>query len=63
MPSPVTGEVEARLIAVACSALPQGHARWSLRPLEKHVALAEDIPGPDHSAIGRVWKKRNCVLT
>ncbi|MFF7191835.1 helix-turn-helix domain-containing protein [Streptomyces sp. NPDC008222] len=63
VPSPVTGEVEARLIAMACSPPPQGHARWSLRLLEKHVAPVEDIPDLDHSTIGRVLKKRNCVLT
>ena len=28
VPSPVTGEVEARLIALACSTPPVGHARW-----------------------------------
>lgn len=60
--SPVTGEVEARLIALACSQPPTGHARWSLRLLEKHVALVEDIPDLDHCTIGRVLKKRNCVL-
>ncbi|WP_221517610.1 helix-turn-helix domain-containing protein [Streptomyces sp. AK010] len=63
VPSPVTGEVEARLIALACSTPPKGHARWSLRLLEKQVALIEDIPDLDHSTIGRVLKKRNCVLT
>jgi hypothetical protein len=62
VPSPVTGEVEARLIALACSQPPAGYARWSLRLLEKHVALIEDIPDLDHSTIGRVLKKRNCVL-
>lgn len=60
--SPVTGEVEARLIALACSQPPKGYARWSLRLLEKHVALVEDIPDLDHSTIGRVLKKRGCVL-
>ena len=29
------------LIALACSAPPAGYARWSLRLLEKHVALVE----------------------
>ena len=58
----VTGEVEARLIALACSAAPLGQARWSLRLLEKHVALIEDLPDLDHSTIGRVLKKRDCVL-
>ena len=63
VPSPVTGEVEARLIALACSQPPAGYARWSLRLLEKHVELTEDIPNLDHSTIGRVLRKRNCVLT
>ena len=62
VPSPVTGEVEARLIALACSQPPKGYTRWSLRLLEKHVALVEDIPDLDHSTIGRVLKKRRCVL-
>ncbi len=63
VPPIVTGEVEARLVALACSTPPEGHARWSLRLLERHVALAEELPGLDHSTIGRVLKKRNCVLT
>jgi transposase len=63
VPSPVTGEVEAKLIALACSQPPAGRSRWSLRLLEKHVRLAEDIPNLDHSTIGRVLKKRNFVLT
>ena len=62
VPPVVTGEVEARLIALACSTPPPGHARWSLRLLEKRVALLEDLPDLDHSTIGRVLKKRNCVL-
>ena len=43
-----------RLIAMAARQPPQGYARWSLRLLEKHVALAGDIPDLDHSTIGRV---------
>lgn len=62
VPSPVTGEVEARLIKLACSAPPEGYSRWSLRLLEKHVVLVDDIPDLDHSTIGRILKKRNCVL-
>jgi len=62
VPPIVTGEVEARLIALACSTPPPGQARWSLRLLEKHVALLDDVPDLDHSTIGRVLKKRNFVL-
>jgi homeodomain-containing protein len=58
----VTGEVEARLIALACSTPPQGHARWSLRLLEKHVALLDDIPDLDHSTIGKALKRGRFVL-
>jgi hypothetical protein len=58
----VTGEVEARLVKMACSAPPEGYDRWSLRLLEKHVALVDDIPNLDHSTIGRVLKKRDCAL-
>lgn len=58
----VTGEVEARLIALACSAPPAGQARWSLRLLEKHVALIDGIPDLDHSTIGRILKRGRCVL-
>lgn len=58
----VTGEVEARLIALACSTPPAGQARWSLRLLERQVALLDDIPDLDHSTIGRVLKKRHYAL-
>jgi transposase len=58
----VTGDVEARLITLACSTPPEGYSRWSLRLLERRVALSEDLPDLDHSTIGRVLKKRNCVL-
>src|SRR5512133_1110743 len=53
----VTGQVEARLIALACSTPPEGYSRWSLRLLERHVTLAADLPELDHSTIGRVLKK------
>lgn len=57
-----SGDVEARLIALACSPPPQGHARWSLRLLEKHVALTDTMPVLDHSTIGRALSKRSFVL-
>ena len=60
--SKLTGEVEARVIALACTTPPEGPARWSLRLLEKQVALIDDLPDLDHSTIGRLLKKRNFVL-
>ena len=59
----VTGDVEARLIALACSQPPPGRQRWTLRLLEKHVLLTEGIPPMDHSTIGRVLKRGRSSLT
>lgn len=63
VPAKVTGDVEARVIALACTRPPEGFDRWSLRLLEKHVALTEGIPPLDHSTIGRALKKGGFVLT
>lgn len=59
----VTGEVEARVIALACSQPPPGRARWTLRLLERQVAVTEGIPPMDHSTIGRVLKRGRSSLT
>lgn len=59
----VTGEVEARVIALACTQPPEGRQRWTLRLLEKHVAVTEGIPPIDHSTIGRVLKRGHLSLT
>lgn len=63
VPAKVTGDVEARVIALACTKPPAGYDRWSLRLLEKHVALTDGIPPLDHSTIGRTLKKGGFVLT
>lgn len=63
VPAKVTGDVEARVIALACSNPPPGYERWSLRLLEKHVVLTEGIPDLDHSTIGRVLKRGRLSLT
>jgi transposase len=59
----VTGDVEARVIALACTAPPPGRARWTLRLLETQVVLTEGIPPMDHSTIGRVLKRGRLSLT
>lgn len=62
VPAKVTGDVEARVFALACSTPPAGYDRWSLRLLEKHVVLTDGLPPLDHSTIGRVLKKGGFVL-
>ena len=58
----VTGDVEARVIALACTAPPPGRARWTLRLLERQVVVTEGIPPMDHSTIGRVLKRGRLSL-
>lgn len=62
VPSFVTGDVEARVIALACTAPPEGRSRWSLRLLEKKIALIEEIPDMDHATVGRILKKHDFAL-
>ncbi len=46
------GRAEARLIELACSPAPEGHARWTLRLLEKEAKVVLDSP-VGKNAIGR----------
>ncbi|HZJ06800.1 MAG TPA: hypothetical protein VFD59_15190 [Nocardioidaceae bacterium] len=50
------------MTALACSSPPEGYQRWSLRLLERQVALMDDIPDLDHSTIGKVLKRGRFVL-
>ncbi len=53
------GEKEARLIQLACSEPPVGHARWSLRLLEEKVVELGIVEKASDSTIGRVLKKHS----
>jgi len=62
-PAIFDGEAEARLIQLACSEPPPGHARWSLRLLEKHVVALDIVATASDSTIGRVLQKTSSSLT
>ena len=51
------GDAEARLIALAGSQPPQGHARWSLRMLEKPVVELGIVKAASDTTIHRVLKE------
>ncbi len=56
------GRGEARIIELACSPAPKGHARWTLRLLEEEGKVVLETPvGKD--AIRRALKKTNFSLT
>jgi hypothetical protein len=57
------GEKEARLTALACSAPPEGHARWTLRLLEDKVVELGIVERASDNTIGRVLKKTRFSLT
>jgi hypothetical protein len=51
------GDFEAHLIALSCSAAPEGFARWSLRLLADRVVELDYIDSISHETIRRVLKK------
>lgn len=51
------GEGQARLIALACSAPPVGHARWTLRLLAHRLVELEYVAGVSHETVRTVLKK------
>ena len=57
------GEAEAKLIALACSEPPEGHARWTIRLLADKVVELQIVDKVHFNTIGRVLKKTNLNLT
>jgi transposase len=57
-PRVVDGEVEARLMALRCSAPPEGHARWTLRLLADQAVEREIVPAISHETVRQVLKKK-----
>lgn len=63
VPAKVTGEVEAHIIALACSAAPEGYSKWNLRLLaDKSVELGY-CDALSHMTVSRVLKKHNLSRT
>ncbi len=57
------GEAEARLIALACSEPPEGHARWTIRLLAGKVVELKIVDDVHFNTVGRVLKKTNLNRT
>ena len=56
-PKKITGEVEAHLIALACSAPPEGQQRWTLRLLADRLVELGLVDRISHVAVGARLKK------
>jgi transposase len=60
-PKTIHGEVEAYIVATACSSPPEGRVRWTLHLIaDKVVALTEEPCS--HMAVARTLKKMNLSL-
>jgi hypothetical protein len=51
------GRGEAKLIEIACSRAPEGHARWSLRMLADRLVELEVVDEISHTTVAETLKK------
>ena len=63
VPPKVTGEMEARIIALACGKAPEGYAAWTLRLLAEKCVELHYSDSMSHMTISRLLKKHNLSLT
>lgn len=58
----LTGEVEAQLVLLACSAPPEGQSRWTLRLLAQRLVELEFVESISHVAVRDALKKTRFSL-
>ncbi len=63
VPAKITGETEAKIIALACSTPPEGRTRWTLRLLSERIVELEIVDSISYVQVGRVLKKTNLSPT
>jgi hypothetical protein len=59
----ITGEVEARIIALACGEVPEGCARWTVRLIAEKSVELNLIDSLSHMSVHNLLKKHNLSLT
>jgi hypothetical protein len=63
VPAKITGDVEARVIALACSNPPKGYAKWTLRLLADQTVELGYVETISYVSVARILKKTNLSLT
>ena len=58
-PVRIHGTERAKITALACSAPPEGHARWDLRLLAQKAVELGYCEAISHTHVGRILKKTN----
>jgi len=59
----VTGDVEAHIIAVACSSAPEGKSKWTLQMIADKIIFDGVVDSIGKETVRRTLKKRNISLT
>lgn len=59
----VTGDVEARIIALACGNPPDGYSRWTVRLIAEKCVELGYVDSLSHMTVFRTLKKTNSSLT
>ena len=59
----ITGDVEAHIIALACSPVPEGCAKWTVRLLADKSVDLDYVDSISFKSVQRLLKKHNLSLT
>ncbi len=62
-PPKFTGKPTAKITAIACSAPPEGNARWSLRLLADRAVELKIVESISHQSVRNILKKTNLNRT
>lgn len=63
VPGKVTGEVEAHIVATACSKAPEGRSSWTLKLIADKLVLDGIVESISDVTVMKVLKKLNISLT
>ena len=59
----IDGDVEARLITIACSTPPEGYAKWTMQMLADELVALHVVESVSSQTVWRALKKTNLNLT
>lgn len=62
VPAKIDGNVEAHIIAIACSNPPAGYGRWTLRLIADRMVELDYIDTISHTAVGKTLKNRMATV-
>jgi transposase len=61
-PRLIDGDIEAKIVAIACSTPPQGRERWTIRLIAQRLVVLENLDKISHQGVYNRLKKMNLSL-